>query len=595
MTDADVLIIGAGISGLAAARALVSKGLRVKIIEARDRIGGRIHSVDGFDYGAHWIHGTEGNPLTNLAHQQRARLYFVGGDSAYAGGWGRMHFPAAQTVDKDASLFVADALMDAIDGARGKAVTDASIAEISNRIIGTLGLSEPDAAYARWHLNLVARDDSAADPEQLSAFYWDEGQEVYGYGDSIFLDGFSTLTNGLADGLDIELGCAVSEVRYDSDGVDLICGNRRYRGGHAIVTLPLGVLKAGHVRFDPPLPAEKTDAINRLGYGALAKACLSFEAPFWPPGCYSFGLAGGASDQPTTAITHHAISGVSAITLLYGGSSARQFEAMSEADARTAALAVLRSEFGAHVPEPIRFARTNWTGDPYALGCYSFIATGSHPRDCEILARPVSARLSFAGEATNSTQWAFAHGAYVSGLREAARISGDASLLPPRNFTENRRWRAQMARASRFFNLQIAKLDEADLAARVDLLSICQPFIEIDQSELRLLATMFEERSLAAGEWLCKKGDVADDVFLIADGKLDVVDETNDCIVASLRRGGLTGEYGLFRNATRTASIRAMSDCTVLSLDYQRFTRFLIAFPQASFALLRQTVARLAN
>ncbi|MBK8630796.1 MAG: FAD-dependent oxidoreductase [Sphingomonadales bacterium] len=77
--QADVLVIGAGLSGLAAARALMQAGQSVILLEARDRTGGRIHSEGGFDYGAHWIHGTEGNPLTNAARAMGVPIYFVGG------------------------------------------------------------------------------------------------------------------------------------------------------------------------------------------------------------------------------------------------------------------------------------------------------------------------------------------------------------------------------------------------------------------------------------------------------------------------------------------------------------------------------------
>ena len=114
--QADVLVIGAGISGLAAARALTQAGRSVIMLEARDRVGGRIHSEGGFDYGAHWIHGTEGNPLTNAARALGVPIYFVGGDSSYTGGWSRMDFPAG--LDKDASLMVADRLFDAMDDLR---------------------------------------------------------------------------------------------------------------------------------------------------------------------------------------------------------------------------------------------------------------------------------------------------------------------------------------------------------------------------------------------------------------------------------------------------------------------------------------------
>src|SRR6185436_17923519 len=82
-----VLVLGAGIAGLAAARTLRDHGIDVTVLEARDRIGGRAWTRDGLDFGAHWIHGTEGNPLTNLARKLNLPIIFVGGDSSYSGGW----------------------------------------------------------------------------------------------------------------------------------------------------------------------------------------------------------------------------------------------------------------------------------------------------------------------------------------------------------------------------------------------------------------------------------------------------------------------------------------------------------------------------
>ena len=82
-----IVVVGAGLAGLAAASALARKGLEVEVIEARTRVGGRLHTVDGVDLGAHWIHGTEGNPITNLARRVGLPTVFVGGDPTYTGGW----------------------------------------------------------------------------------------------------------------------------------------------------------------------------------------------------------------------------------------------------------------------------------------------------------------------------------------------------------------------------------------------------------------------------------------------------------------------------------------------------------------------------
>src|SRR5689334_14767374 len=82
-----VIVIGAGLAGLTAARAIADAGRAVVVLEARNRIGGRVWTEDGVDLGAHWIHGTEGNPLTNLARELGVPTVFVGGDSSYTGGW----------------------------------------------------------------------------------------------------------------------------------------------------------------------------------------------------------------------------------------------------------------------------------------------------------------------------------------------------------------------------------------------------------------------------------------------------------------------------------------------------------------------------
>ena len=332
---ADVIVIGAGIAGCAAARALTAKGASVIVIEARDRIGGRIWSVDGFDHGAHWIHGTEGNPLTTLAHQWRLPLLFVGGDCSYVGGWDRLHFPAADAPDKDASIIAADRLFDALEEYRAKdalrSAGDQSLASAAAALCAKLAPDKTTSTAAQWHLNLLARDDCAADSRTFSLHGWDEGYEVHGYGDSVLPGGMQQLVERMADGLDVRLNEVVTAIAYDNDGCRITTGSGEWHAGHVIVTVPLGVLKCGALAFDPPLPTAKQDAIDRLGYGNLTKVRVLFDAPFWKPQQYAFGLyPPDGAPAPTIAVNQMLLGDAPGLIMPIGAPDGPWIEQLDE-------------------------------------------------------------------------------------------------------------------------------------------------------------------------------------------------------------------------------------------------------------------------
>lgn len=253
---------------------------------------------------------------------------------------------------------------------------------------------------------------------------------------------------------------------------------------------------------------------------------------------------------------------------------------------------VVRDVFGGGAPAPRSIERTQWSRDAFSRGSYSYVAVGSRPEDIAALAEPLEGSLYFAGEATYRYHWAGAHGAYASGIREAARLLDDPAVLVPRAFTENRRWRDTMMRATRLFNALSQSVGVDEIEARVALLAQGDIFSTVPPNELRVLATMFEPVSFDAGDVLCEIGAAADRVYLIADGQVEVR-LADGSVVASHGRGGVVGEYGLFRGGIRTATVVAMERTSAFTLDYPRFQRFLLAFPESMYSLLRVTIGRL--
>ena len=597
-----VIVIGAGLSGLSAARSLVDAGWEVVVLEGRDRIGGRVHTQDGIDMGAHWIHGTEGNPVTNLARQLGVPTLFVGGDSSYTGGWEQLQLRSQgaplSAEQKQDSIILIDEVRDSLDALRRdiekSGEPDISLELAVERVLSERGLSPEMKAHVAWHVAVLSRDDWAAGADNLSLLWWDDGYEVYGYGDSVFIGGAGALIDRLGEGLDVRLNHLVRSVIHGSNGVRVDAGEETFSADVAIVTLPLGVLKAGTVTFDPPLPYDKTNAIRRLGMGALTKVVLFFDAPFWPPHQYVFGyLSPDIGHAPTSIINVWKTHQKPVLVMLIGGERGREIESWPLDRVTTWARSVLQNVFGPASPSPLKVAVTQWDSDPFARGSYSYVAVGATPEDIEALAAPVGDNLFFAGEATVRTHWACLHSAYVSGLREAARLTGDTSILPTRHFTENRRWREMLQRANRFFNLVGKKLHPSEVQARAALLAQSSVFSNVPPNELKILATMFEERALQDGEVLCHAGDLASCVFAIASGNIDVFLPEQPEPVSRCNVSDIVGEYGMFLSGRRSATLRAVGPTNVFVLDYKHFKRFLLAFPESMMALFAMCVARL--
>lgn len=398
-------------AGLSAARSLADAGLRVRVIEARDRIGGRVHTDRGWgtplEMGASWIHGTADNPLMGLAQQAGAEL----APTDYY-GWAKLVVdPKLPPLDYDPARwrrFVEQARPRVDDGSLAAAVKAAGA-----------GLSESENAQLAFYLTTEIENEYGAGADQLSAATFDKGDYCGGDQD-VITNGYDALPKLLAGGLEIVLNTAISGVELKSDSVVLRSKDRFFEGSAAIVTVPLGVLKSGAIAFDPPLPESHARAVNALGFGVLSKSFFRFDRRAWDldNAFYQYlSLDDGLWSQWFTMS-----SATGPIVLAFNaGEHGRLVESAPPADLIASALPIARRTFGDDIS--LTDVRTsNWTQDPYALGAYSFHAPGSGLDDRRRLQQPIGDRLYLAGEAVGVNNPATVTGAVFSGRYAASQV-----------------------------------------------------------------------------------------------------------------------------------------------------------------------------
>lgn len=426
--DAPILVIGAGLSGLAAATQLAARGFtNVRVIEARDRIGGRIctdrSTGYAFDLGASWVqYSTDPtNPLLGMLKNLGVDPPVTNWDSlkVYDETSGAI---STSTLTTGENTFEKD-LTTVGNTITGLATEDVSLASVLQPL---LDQGFTTAAQLRL-LNFLSAyylvNDYAAEISDIGAY--DLASNAPGPSEEEvdqLVGGFDVLTESLAQGLNIQLNEPVQSITYDADSVQVVTSAATYAVAAVIVTLPVGVLRSGSVVFDPPLPDAKQQALTQIGYGTFEKVILIYDTAFWPTTTVCFGYASATENPCPFWLNVQATSGVPALVAMFTANGALNASSLSDADLQALVIGQVATMFGADSPAPTAVLRTNWTTDPYSLGAYTYPAVAPVQTAIAALAAPVGGRLFFAGEATDPDWYSYTQGAYLSGIRAANEL-----------------------------------------------------------------------------------------------------------------------------------------------------------------------------
>ena len=443
--DADVAIVGAGVAGLAAARTLHEARVNVVVLEARERLGGRIFTRRDPDLslpielGAEFIHG-EAPELESLAEEARLTACDASGSRWRADRSRRSRRPALRPLENFWEQL--DAVMSRLNAGRAR---DRSFQEFLDTRPGGRRLAGQRELALQW-----VEGFHAADPRRASARALADGGSP---GDdhrerrlARFVDGYDAVPRFLGSGLEdrVRFGAVVSAVRWRSGGIEIIAGTSEREASQtitaraAIISVPLGVLQArpgdpGAIAFEPRLEsdARKREALSQMEMGSVVRVTLRLRERFWT--AERFVRRTGSQDLDRLAFLHTGDPHFPVLWTVYplhapvlvawsGGPRARSLAAAGR-PVTDVAIESMAAQFGLSEREAKRMVEAAWTHDwehdPFSRGAYSYMTVGATDAPGK-LARSLDGTLFFAGEASDAEgRTGTVHGAIASGRRAA--------------------------------------------------------------------------------------------------------------------------------------------------------------------------------
>ena len=415
-----IVVVGGGISGLAAAHTLHEAGYEVVVLEAKDHLGGRVWTDRAtgtpLDMGANWIQGVQGNPISTLADQLGLERVVTDYDNT-----ADYDFDGTPEPLNEAQYASWESVLWSYTRSFLRRAPNATIQIMIDRARQAGELDTLTDRQLDFLLNNYVEQEYAADAAEMAVRGLGEGKSFRG-DDVVFPGGYDAIIAALASGLSVHLSTVVRIIEHGGFGVRVHTDSEVFEAQRLVVTLPLGVLKSGDVKFTPRLPLWKRRAIERLEMGVLNKVWLVFPNVFWDAEVHAINYLSQGKGRFSYWLNLSRHTGAPVLVAFNAGAYGREVETLSDAQIIDAAMQVLRRIYGGGIPDPVATRITRWSSDPFAYGSYSFLPPGARSVHRRRLARAVKGRLLFAGEATSHEYPATVHGAYLSGVRAAEQI-----------------------------------------------------------------------------------------------------------------------------------------------------------------------------
>lgn len=401
--EADIVVIGAGAAGIAAARRIMAANRKVIVVEAANQIGGRCQTDAStfevpFDRGARWMHNPETNPMIKLARS--AGLEVMPAPSGQKIRIGRRNARAGETEEFLASLVRANR---AIDEASRK--LDVSCASVLPKDLGDwAGTVEfvLGANFAGKDLKEVSVGDKVRAQDRNTAIACRQG--------------LGTLIAKLGEQLPLSLSTPANRISWGSRDVSVETPSGKIAARAAIITVSTNVLAAGNIKFSSDIPKRVLDAAAKLSLGSYDRIAL--QMPGNPLGLARDDIVIEQSNSTRTALLYANMGGSSLCSIDVAGSFGRDLSAQGEKAMIAFAVEWLGKLYGSETAAAVKkSSATRWNAAPFALGAMSAAGPGGQASR-KALSEPVGC-MYFAGEATHETLWGTIDGAWESGERAA--------------------------------------------------------------------------------------------------------------------------------------------------------------------------------